>query len=293
MGGAMATALAAAGLPLVLHNRSRERAAALAAELSTGGAIVQVAETAAAVAAAADIVLTTLADDTAVQVVYAGPDGLIGAARPGQVLVDLSTITPATIRELEPHVRVRGAGLLDSPVSGSTALAASGGLTLMVGGSEEDLDRARPALEPLARRIHHLGPVGTGSAMKLAVNTVIFALNEALAEALLLAERAGIALADAHEVLAGSAAGAPCVGYKRAAFLEPEATPVAFSVDLALKDLRLIGEMADALDVAVPGARASRAVLQAAADAGLGAADFSAVLRHLRAGPGARDAPAS
>jgi 3-hydroxyisobutyrate dehydrogenase-like beta-hydroxyacid dehydrogenase len=287
MGAAMARSIARAGRPLVLWNRSLDKAAALAAELAATGASVQVAATPALVASQADIVLTMLADDAAVQEVHAGADGLIGAARAGQVLVDLSTITPATIRGLEADVRARGAGLLDSPVSGSTALAESGGLTLMVGGAADDLERARPALEPLAKRIFHLGPVGAGAAMKLAVNTVIFGLNEALAEALLLAERAGIAIADAHEVIANSAAGAPFVGYKRAAFVEPDTTPVAFAVDLALKDLRLIGAMAADAGVALPGADASRAVLQAASDAGLGAADFSAVIRQLRAtGPG-------
>lgn len=282
MGSAMARSLARAGRPLVLWNRSQDTMASLAAELAGAGASVQVAATPALVASQAGIVLTMLADDAAVEEVWAGPDGLIGAARTGQVLVDCSTITPATIRGLEAAVRARGAGALDSPVSGSTALAESGGLTLMVGGSAEDLERARPALEPLAKRIFHLGPVGAGAAMKLAVNTVIFGLNEALAEALLLAERAGIAIADAHEVIASSAAGAPFVGYKRAAFVEPDTTPVAFAVDLALKDLRLIGAMAADAGVSLPGADASRSVLQAASDAGLGAADFSAVIRQLR-----------
>jgi 3-hydroxyisobutyrate dehydrogenase/2-hydroxy-3-oxopropionate reductase len=238
------------------------------------------------VARDADIVLTMLADDAAVQAVYGGADGLIAGATPGTVLVDMSTITPSTIQALEPAARVSGAGLLDAPVSGSTALAESGGLTLMVGGTTEDLERARPALDPLAKRIFHLGPVGSGAVMKLAVNTVIFALNEALAEALLLAERGGIDLAEAYEVLATSAVGAPFVGYKRAAFLDPDATPVAFAVDLALKDLRLIGAMAADSGARLPGADASRAVLQAASDAGLGAADFSAVLRQLRASAG-------
>jgi len=283
MGAAMARAIARSGRSLVLWNRSLDKAATLAAELAGAGATVRVVGSPALVAAQADIVLTMLADDAAVQAVYGGANGLIAGARAGQVLVDLSTITPATIRGLESAVRGRGAGLLDSPVSGSTALAESGGLTLMVGGAAADLERARPALEPLAKRIFHLGPVGAGAAMKLAVNTVIFGLNESLAEALLLAERAGIAIADAHEVIANSAAGAPFVGYKRAAFVEPDTTPVAFAVDLALKDLRLIGAMAAASGVDLPGTDASRAVLQAASDAGLGAADFSAVIRQLRA----------
>ena len=283
MGAAMARSLARAGRPLVLYNRTPDRAVTLAAELVAAGADVRVATSPAVVASQADIVLTILADDAAVESVYGAPDGLIGASRTGQVLVDLSTVTPETSRAVGAAARAAGAGFLESPVSGSTGLAESGGLTLMVGGDAADLERARPALEPLAKRIFHLGPVGAGAAMKLAVNTVILGLNEALAEGLLLAERAGIAIADAHEVIANSAAGAPFVGYKRAAFVEPDTTPVAFAVDLALKDLRLIGAMAAASGVELPGADASRMVLQAASDAGLGAADFSAVLRQLRA----------
>ena len=182
-----------------------------------------------------------------------GRGGLPRAGRParrrpaGTVLVDLSTVTPDTIRSLEADARAAGAGILDSPVSGSVTLAQSGQLTLMVGGTAEDLEQARPALEPLAKTIVHVGPLGAGAAMKLAVNTVIFGLNEALAEGLVLAEAAGVDRAMAYDVIAASAVGAPYVGYKRAAFLEPDETPVAFALDLAAKDLRLIAQLADSV----------------------------------------------
>ena len=233
MGSSMARALARAGRPLVVYNRSRDRAQALADELGA-----QVAGSPAEVAAAADVTLTMLADNAAVAEVYGGERGLIAGARPGSVLVDLSTVTPDALRAFAAAARSAGVGLLDSPVSGSTATAESGQLTLMVGGEAADLERARPALEPLAKAIFHLGPLGTGAAMKLAVNTLIFGLNGAVAEGLVLAELAGIDRAAAYDVLAASAAGAPFVGYKRASFVDPEGTPVAFSLDLAAKDLR-------------------------------------------------------
>ena len=110
----------------------------------------------------------------------------------------------------------------------------------MVGGTAEDLERARPVLEALARRIFHLGPLGSGAAMKLAVNTVVFGLNGALSEGLVLAERAGIDRNAAYDVLVESAVGAPYVGYKRERVRAPEATPTAFSLELAEKDLRLV-----------------------------------------------------
>ncbi len=136
----------------------------------------------------------------------------------------------------------------------------------MVGGDAADLDRARPALEALAKTIFHLGPLGTGAAMKLATNAVIFGLNGALSEGLVLAELAGIDRAAAYDVLAASAVGAPYVGYKRAAFLDPDGTPVAFSLDLAAKDLRLITAFAESLGLGVPQATVNLEVIRSASD---------------------------
>jgi 3-hydroxyisobutyrate dehydrogenase-like beta-hydroxyacid dehydrogenase len=167
-------------------------------------------------------------------------------------------------------------------VSGSVALAEGGKLTLMVGGEAADLERARTVLEAYGGTIFHLGPLGSGAAMKLAVNTVIFGLNQALAEGLVLAEAAGIPRERAYDVLAASAVGAPYVGYKRAAFLDPEGTPVAFASDLAAKDLRLIAELAEAVDLRMPQATINLAVIDALIAAGDGAEDFSAVANHLR-----------
>ncbi len=287
MGSAMARALSRAGLQLVVHNRSRERAEALASELGA-----RVAGTAAEAASAADVCLTMLADDAAVEAVYRGSGGLLEGAKPGAVLVDLSTVTPDTIRTLEAPARAARVGLLDSPVSGSVATAESGQLTLMVGGEASDLERARPALEPLAKSIVHIGPLGSGAAMKLAVNTVIFGLNEALAEGLVLAEAAGIDRGLAYGVIAESAVGAPFVGYKRAAFLEPDGTPVAFALDLAEKDLGLIAALAESLGVPMPQSRTNLEVVHAAQGDVGGDKDFSSVATHLRTSRRAKTGPA-
>ena len=223
-----------------------------------------------------------LADAAAVDAVYAGPDGVIAGARPGSVVVDSSTVPPSVIRRHETAIRDRDAGVIDAPVSGSVSLAESGELTLMVGGELADLERARPVLEAYGARLFHLGPLGTGAAMKLAVNTVIFGLNQALSEGLVLAERAGIRREWAYDVLAASAVGAPYVGYKRAAFLEPDTTPVAFAAELAAKDLRLIESLASDLDVELPQSRVDLAVIDALLSAGQGDRDFSAVAEYLR-----------
>jgi 3-hydroxyisobutyrate dehydrogenase-like beta-hydroxyacid dehydrogenase len=260
MGSAMARALAAAGMTPILYNRTPERADALAGELGT-----RVLATPAAVAAEADVCLSMVADEAAVEELFRGPSGLVAGLRSGTVVVDLSTVPPSTIRGLEAEVRARGAGILDSPVSGSVATAGSGQLTLMVGGTADDLARARPALEPLAKSIFHLGPLGSGAAMKLAVNAVVFGLSNALSEALVLAERAGVDRELAYDVLAASAVGAPFVQYKRAAFLDPDGTPTAFALELAEKDLRLITALAAELGVPMPQAATNLGMIRLAA----------------------------
>jgi 3-hydroxyisobutyrate dehydrogenase-like beta-hydroxyacid dehydrogenase len=277
MGTAMARSIARAGFDLVVQNRTHERAAELGAQLTC-----RVARTPAQAAEAADVVITMLADDAAVQAAFDGPEGMLAGARRGSVLVDMSTVRPDTLVAFESRARAAGVGLLDAPVSGSVHLAEAGTLTLMVGGEAADLERARPALEAVSKTIFHMGALGTGAAMKLAVNTVIFGLNGALAEGLVLAEAAGIDRSIAYDVIAAGAAGAPYVGYKRAAFIEPDATPVAFSLDLTGKDLRLIEAYARSLGVAMPQTAVMRQLVQEASTDGRGSKDFSSIAEELR-----------
>ena len=277
MGSAMARSLARGGTELVLHNRTPDRARSLAAELGAA-----VAATPAEAAAAADVGITMLANQDAVEETWGGPDGLLAGARRGAVLVDMSTVHPTVIQRFAERAVAAGVGILDAPVSGSVPLAETGKLTVMVGGSEGDVERARPVLEQLATSVHHVGPLGSGAALKLAVNTLIFGLNQAVSEALVLAERAGIPRATAYDVFAAGAAGAPYVGYKRAAFLDPEGTPVAFALDLAEKDLRLILELADHLGAPMPQTRVNRDLILAASAHFGPSRDASLVASYLR-----------
>ena len=139
--------------------------------------------------------------------------------------------------------------------------------------------------DALAKRVFHLGALGKGAAMKLAVNTLIFGLNQAVAEGLVIAERAGIERELAYDVLAASAAGAPYAQYKPPAFLDQAGTPAVFSMELAEKDLNLITAFAAALGVPVPQAHVNRDVLREAMAEGHGTADFCDVAVHLRGGP--------
>ncbi|HEY6608165.1 MAG TPA: NAD(P)-dependent oxidoreductase [Candidatus Limnocylindria bacterium] len=277
MGSAMARAIAGGGASLILHNRTPEAARALADELGAS-----VARTAREAAAAADVAITMLADGDAVRDTWDGPDGLVAGAHPGGVLVNTSTVSPDTLDPFEADVRGRGSGIIDAPVSGSTHLAAAGQLTIMAGGTAEDVDRARPALDLVARQVTHVGSLGSGAALKLAVNALIFAINNSVSEALVLAERAGIDRAIAYDVFSSSAAGAPFVGYKRDSFVDPDSTPVAFSMDLAAKDQRLIMELADRLGVPMPQARVNQQIIEDASARLGGERDASAVAVHLR-----------
>lgn len=281
MGGAMARALARGGMPLVLANRSPEKAQALAAEL---GGQTRAVGTAREAAEAADVLISMVADEAAVDALYRGPDGVLAGLRDGAVAIDSSTVPPSVSRGLAAEVRARGADILDAPVSGSVTLAESGTLTILVGGEAATLERVRPVLDQLASRVFHMGPLGSGAVIKLAVNAIIFGLNQSVAEALVLAERAGVDRATAYEVFMASAIGAPFVQYKRDAFVSPDTAPVAFALELAAKDLGLIEALAAEVGVPMPQARIDRQTIGEAIRAlpQGGEADLAGVAEHLR-----------
>jgi 3-hydroxyisobutyrate dehydrogenase-like beta-hydroxyacid dehydrogenase len=279
MGTPMATNLARAGFDVRLYNRTRERAESLAGEI---GAMV--ADRPADAAATADVIVTMLADGAAVDEVYCGSGGIVESIRPEAIAVEMSTIGPAVVGDVKAALARAGAHLVDAPVSGSVALARDGKLTVMAGGTVEDVERVRPVLEAIGSRVFHVGPLGSGATIKLAVNAVIYGLCEALAEGLVLAERAGIERATAYEIFASSAVAAPFVHYRRQEFERPGEPPVAFRLALAKKDLDLILELSEQLESPMPQAAANIGVLEAAISGGYADADVSAVAEYLRRG---------
>jgi 3-hydroxyisobutyrate dehydrogenase-like beta-hydroxyacid dehydrogenase len=152
----------------------------------------------------------------------------------------------------------------------------------MVGGPEDALDRARPVLAAIGRRVVPVGGSGSGAVVKLAVNAVVHALNQTLSESIVLAENAGVDRSVFYDVIADSAAAAPFVGYKRQAFEHPESAPVAFSLDLVGKDLRLILQLADRVGAPMAQARTGLDTVDRAVRSGLGDADMSALALLLR-----------
>ncbi len=277
MGAAMVGRLRAGGAEVIVFNRTPARAQEVAA--ATGA---RVAGSAAAAAAAAPVVLVSLADDRAVTQSYAGPDGIAAGVEPGTVVADTSTIDPRTVHAMAELLAERGGRLIDSPVSGSVPSVQQGTLTVLAGGDAADLAVARPVLDVLASRIFHVGPAGAGAVMKLAVNSMVHSLNQSLAEALVLAEQAGIDAGMAYDVIASSVVGAPFVQYKRAAFEQPERTPVAFTLELVAKDLRLALDLAGRLGLQLPQASTNSQTATAAVDAGLGQRDMAALVELFR-----------
>jgi 3-hydroxyisobutyrate dehydrogenase-like beta-hydroxyacid dehydrogenase len=277
MGAAMARKLAAAGRELVLWNRDRSKAEAVARD--TSGEVV---DTAAEAAARAPVVISSLADDTALESVYLGPDGLADGVRAGALVLDTSTVDPDTAVRVGDAIDAAGADFLDCPVSGSVATIESGALVVMAGGIPSLVDRARPVFEPLAKQVVRAGERGAGAACKLAVNAFLHGLNVALSEALVLAEKAGVDRLTAYEVFASGAAGAPFVHYKRAAYEHPEEAQTAFSLDLVAKDLDLITGLASRVGAPMDQAHMGLDIVRRAVRAGLGGRDLSAVAVYLR-----------
>ena len=277
MGSAMGARVAYAGHDLVVFNRTRSRAEDLA-----GHKNVRVADSAREAAEFAEVCLVSLADDPAVTATYLDDNGLIAGLQPRAVVCDASTVAPATVRGLNPLVAQKDAILLDTPVSGSVSTVESGTLTVMVGGDQDGLDRARPVLDTFAKSIFYLGDIGAGATMKLVVNSLVHSLNVAVSEALVLAEKAGLDRETAYDIFEAGAAGAPYVKYKREAFLRPGEVPIAFSLDLVAKDQELIHDLAAQVGARMEQGEASRKLVAEAVSAGMAERDISEVAEFLR-----------
>jgi 3-hydroxyisobutyrate dehydrogenase/2-hydroxy-3-oxopropionate reductase len=279
MGAAMARRIHGSGVEVILWNRDRSKAEAISQEIGAS-----VAETAAQAAAMSDFVLSSLADDEAVQDVYLAANGVVEGIGGGTIAIDTSTVDPVTILRVGEAVDQTGAGFIDCPVSGSVSTVEAGELTVMAGGDEVVVKEAEPLLASIASRVIHVGPRGAGAACKLAVNGLVHGLNIALSEALVLAEKAGVERGTAYEVFVSGAGGAPFVKYKRQAYENPETTPVAFSLDLVAKDLELITGLANRIGVPMNQARVGLEIVRRALAAGMGPRDLSAIAILLREG---------
>jgi 3-hydroxyisobutyrate dehydrogenase-like beta-hydroxyacid dehydrogenase len=269
MGSRMAANLIKAGHAVTVWNRDPAKAAALA---QTGAAM---AGTPKAAAEGADIVLSMVTDDAAARTVWldAGTGALAGM-KPGAVAVECSTVTPAWIRELGTALAGKGLSLLDAPVAGSRPQAEAGQLVFMVGGDAAAFARAEPALAPLAARVMHVGGLGQGAVLKLAVNTLFAAQLESVAELLGFLSRNGFQPEQAAELLGAFPIVAPPIAGAAKMMAAKNATPL-FTIDLIEKDLGYIIDTAKASGADLPGAESARAAFRRAQGKGLGQSNVS------------------
>jgi 3-hydroxyisobutyrate dehydrogenase-like beta-hydroxyacid dehydrogenase len=273
MGTPMAARLAAAGHGLSVWNRTARP------ERRPAGAAL--ARTPAEAAGGAEVVITMVADAAALEDVLGGVDGALAGASSGATFVDMSTVGPDAARAAARQAEQAGCAFVDAPVSGSVAAAEAGTLIAMAGGDAASVDRVGGVLAAMVSAVVHVGPSGAGAGMKLALNLALAVTNQAVAETLVLAEAAGVPRERAYDVLAAGALGSPFVRYKRAAFEQPAAAPVAFAVDLMRKDTALALGLARRANLDVPAGAAAHTALERAAGAGLGARDISAMVEMV------------
>lgn len=277
MGRPMALNLLRAGYPLVVHNRTRAKEK----ELVEAGA--KSAATPHEIAEQAEIVITMLPDSPDVEQVYLGDDGIIGAAREGQLLIDMSSIAPAVAQAVADAAREAGADALDAPVSGGDVGARDGTLSIMVGGPDEAFERARPLFDVLGKTVVHLGGAGAGQTAK-ACNQILVAVTiEAVSEALVLASKAGVDPEKLIDVLSGGLAGNKVMEVRRRNFLEHDFTP-GFKLALHHKDLGIALRTARELGVYVPTTAIVDQMLAGLEATGDGGLDHSALLKVIEEG---------
>jgi 3-hydroxyisobutyrate dehydrogenase-like beta-hydroxyacid dehydrogenase len=272
MGTAFAERLLEAGYPLMVHNRTPAKAESLAAAGAT------VANSAAELAVDVDVVITSLADDQALESVAAE---VLAAARPGTVLIDMSTVSPAASARVASLADAASVDYLRAPVSGNPGVVRAGTLTFIVSGPRETLERLDPVLRAIGPTIHHVGDAEQARIVKLAVNLMIGGLAELMSEALVLGEAAGVPRAALLEVMGSSSAGAPFVKYKTEPLLRDDFS-ATFTTALMEKDVDLVLDAADDNGVELPIARELKDILRGAIDAGYGDDDFISLFLYLR-----------
>ncbi|MGV1049623.1 MAG: NAD(P)-dependent oxidoreductase [Solirubrobacterales bacterium] len=276
MGRPMAENLLGAGHELTVASRSPEPVAALEA------AGARAAATPAQAAAGAEAVITMLPDTAAVSAVLDGPDGILAAAAPGTLVIEMSTIDPAESRRLAARGAELGLAVLDAPVSGGDVGAREATLSIMVGGAAPDFERARPLLGALGSTVTRVGEAGAGQVVK-ACNQVVVALTiEGLAEALALAGAAGIEPRTVLDVLGAGLAANRVMEVRRDNLLSGEFPP-GFRVDLHRKDLGIALDAARELGVTLPATPVVAGLMDRLREEGRGSEDHTALLAAVRA----------
>jgi len=278
MGEAMGRRLLAAGHPIAVWNRTASKTVGLSAL----GA--RAAATPTALVSGVATTISTVTDDAAAQRLYLGDHGLLAGEIDGKLFVEMSTLTPGAVRVLAERCLEKRARFVAAPVLGTTWHVERGELVVLAGGSAADVDAARKIFDALARKVLHLGDIGTSSAMKLAVNLVLGVYLEGLSEAFTLASREGVTLDAILDVMAASPLANQLLTVKRPVF-EGANLPVAFDIRSMRKDLDAAIATASARGLGLPAASASSNLLAGGIDAGWGHRDIGELPKYFRENP--------
>jgi 3-hydroxyisobutyrate dehydrogenase-like beta-hydroxyacid dehydrogenase len=276
LGSAVSGVLIDAGHEVIGHDVLPDKLAALKAR---GGRAVGSAAEAARSARPVFVVLPTL---ESVEQAITGPEGVLAGASKDTVIIQMSTISPELAIRMDEAARARGAALLDAPVSGTSGMVAKRDCVITVGGEKVAFERCRPVLETIARKVFHVGPVGSGSFLKLVTNLVMGLNGVVLAEGLTLARRAGLDPAQTVEILRHGAAASKILEVRGPLMAEGRFDPL-MKIDLFLKDIRLIVEAAQALHVPVPLTGTMQQLYTAAFATGQAKDDLSGIVRVYEA----------
>lgn len=275
MGAGMARNLVAAGFDTVVWNRTTNKAESFC---ENHGAAV--AATPVELAAASDVIVVCVSDTPDVEDVLTRADGLLAGAEPGTLIVDCSTISPSVTRDLAARAADQGVAWCDAPVSGGSEGAAEGTLSAMVGGSEEDVARARPVLEAMCAKVTHVGPVGSGQAVKLVNQVLVVTTMLGVGEAMLFADAQGLDLDRTIEAVSGGAAGSWALTNRAPQMAARDWRP-GFTIDLQVKDLRLVLELADELRLPLMATAMVQQLYHALQADGLGGEGNHAIVKAL------------
>jgi 3-hydroxyisobutyrate dehydrogenase len=275
MGGGMAARLLSSGFPVVVYNRSREKAEPLA----KAGALI--ADSPGDAASRADAILSMVADDGASRQIWLGEHGALAGVRQGSLLIESSTLSVDWVKELATYAVEHHCEFLDAPVTGTKPHAANGELFFMVGGSSSAFEKARPIFSVLGREALHLGPTGSGSLIKLINNFVCGVQAACFAEAMSLVDGSGLDREKSVAVLSNSALASPLIKRMLAALAADDYAP-NFPLKLMAKDIGYAMREASALGLTLQTAAPALEVFRNAVAEGFGDEDFSAVLKSLQ-----------
>ncbi|MBI2231939.1 MAG: NAD(P)-dependent oxidoreductase [Deltaproteobacteria bacterium] len=270
----MAKRLLDAGHDVTGYNRTKSKAQWL---LDAG---MKWGDTPRAVASAAEITISMVANTQALQAVTGGADGILAGLGAGKIYIDMSTVSPAASRDIARQVETKGARMLDAPVSGSVTTLEEGKLSIMAGGDRQAFERALPILQAIGPKVTHVGANGLAVSMKIATNLSLAVQMLAFSEGVLLAEKSGIARETAVEVLLNSVMASPMVKY-RGPFVLKMPDEAWFDVDMMQKDMLLALEMGRQLDVPLPTTAITNEMLTAARGMGLAEKDFAILFEAL------------